>query len=148
MTIDYLKVNLEGCFARGQAYVACSRGRSAETMTVDGWREDRVMTSDIVKEFYSSIQNKTNFKPPTWAIVLEDAKREDQIKELLKIRYCDNKTCQKCPSGLIVRKVKSGPNKDKWLLQCVAQFNLFREQGHAACEWGHTFDYVATPSIG
>ena len=106
------------------------------------------MTSDIVKDFYSSIQNKTNVEMPTWAIALEDAMREDQIKEVLKIRYCDNKKCNMCQGGLIVRKVKSGPNKDKWLVQCEEQFNLFRQQGQSACEWGHTFDYVAMPLIG
>ena len=40
MTIDLLRVNLDGCFAPGQAYVACSRGRSADTMCVEGFSEE------------------------------------------------------------------------------------------------------------
>jgi len=36
MTLDYVKVNLDGIFAEGQVYVALSRARSMESLQVIG----------------------------------------------------------------------------------------------------------------
>eukprot|EP00571_Detonula_confervacea_P016008 CAMPEP_0172307818 /NCGR_PEP_ID=MMETSP1058-20130122/8592_1 /TAXON_ID=83371 /ORGANISM="Detonula confervacea, Strain CCMP 353" /LENGTH=915 /DNA_ID=CAMNT_0013020093 /DNA_START=200 /DNA_END=2948 /DNA_ORIENTATION=+ len=135
MTIDLLHVNLDGCFAPGQAYVACSRGRSAEAMVVEKFSKERIITSDLVKGFYSSLKDRTDFKPPTWTVILEDAKKEEEIKERMIQQY-GGKKCRKCPIICIVYKVKNnGRNDGKWVTQCTQYGD------------GHTFDFVPAPPM-
>ncbi|KAL7536858.1 hypothetical protein ACHAXR_009728 [Thalassiosira sp. AJA248-18] len=136
MTIDLLRVNLDGCFAPGQAYVACSRGRSADTMCVEGFSEELIITSDLVKQFYSSMKNGYEFSAPTWAMALVTAKNEAEIKKWMIDRYGDNK-CRQCKSACKVYKVKKdGKNKGKWILQCEAVYSRH-----------HTWDYLAPPPM-
>ena len=145
MTIDLLYVNLDGCFAPGQAYVACSRGRSAETMCVDNFSEERIITSDLVKEFYASLKNGTEFTAPTWTVALEDAKTEEDIKQILMKRY-ESKRCKRCQSVCKVYKVKKeGKNEGKWVAQCKENLDSFCETG--VSEHGHTFDYLPAPDL-
>jgi len=146
MTIDLLHVSLDGCFAPGQAYVACSRGRSAESMTVDKWEESRIITSDLVKEFYASLHDTAaTFKPPTWSVMLEDAKKEEQIKEIMNQRF-GNKVCKKCGSGCVVYKIKKkGVNQGRWVVQCKANLELYRETNTS--EYNHLWEYVAAPPV-
>lgn len=37
MSLDRVSVDLQSCFAPGQAYVACSRARSVEGLNIEGW---------------------------------------------------------------------------------------------------------------
>jgi len=146
MTIDLLHVSLDGCFAPGQAYVACSRGRSVESMTVDKWEESRIITSDLVKEFYASLHDTTpTFKPPTWSVMLEDAKKEEQIKEIMNQRF-GNRVCNKCGSKCVVYKIKKkGVNQGRWVVQCKANLELYRETNTS--EYNHLWEYVAAPPM-
>eukprot|EP00578_Thalassiosira_sp_NH16_P025797 CAMPEP_0181085794 /NCGR_PEP_ID=MMETSP1071-20121207/5412_1 /TAXON_ID=35127 /ORGANISM="Thalassiosira sp., Strain NH16" /LENGTH=944 /DNA_ID=CAMNT_0023167605 /DNA_START=1750 /DNA_END=4584 /DNA_ORIENTATION=- len=145
MTIDLLRVNLDGCFAPGQAYVACSRGRSAETMAVENFCEERIITSDLVKGFYTSLKDRTVFQPPTWATVLVDVKNGADMRERMTNIYVDER-CRKCGSSCVVYQVKkNGINKDKWVLQCRAKLDALRNGG--ATEYGHRFEFVAAPMV-
>mmetsp|Transcript_4059 Transcript_4059/g.7849 ORF Transcript_4059/g.7849 Transcript_4059/m.7849 type:complete len:147 (+) Transcript_4059:634-1074(+) len=145
MTIDLLRVNLDGCFAPGQAYVACSRGRSAELMMVERFSEDKIITSDIVKQFYSSLKSKIEFRPPTWAVILENAKKEPEIKERMVAKYGGEK-CWKCQSVCTVYQVKSrGKNHRKWVVQCKASHEKFMSE--RVSEFGHAYRYVPGPPV-
>ena len=114
-------------------------------MTVDNFSEEKIITitSNLVIDFYSSLQNKTSFKPPTWAVELEDAKKGEKIKEILVQRFGSQK-CQWCQGACIVRQVKTGHTKGQWLLQCESNYKAFLT---GASERGHTFDYLAAPSM-
>ena len=54
-TIDYLCVDLDGCFAEGQAYVAISRACSVEGLEIRNYTSRCVKSSDLVKRFYAAI---------------------------------------------------------------------------------------------
>lgn len=64
-SIDLLDVDLAGCFAPGQAYVAISRGTNLETMRVRNFTRDVVITSPEVMKFQQRIecQYKPNKRP-------------------------------------------------------------------------------------
>jgi len=145
MTIDLLRVNLDGCFASGQAYVACSRGRSAETMVLESFAEQRIITSDLVKQFYSSLKDGTAFDPPTWTMLLEDAKKEGDVKERMEQQY-GGKTCHKCQSVCTVYAVKKdGRNKGKWVRQCQRALDSLRNGGPPLP--GHTWNLLPAPGL-
>ena len=115
-------------------------------MTVDKWEESRIITSDLVKEFYASLHDTTPaFKPPTWQVMLEDAKKEEQIKEIMNQRF-GNRVCNKCGSGCVVYKIKKkGANQGRWVVQCKANLELYRETNTS--EYGHLWEYVAAPPV-
>jgi hypothetical protein len=132
MTIDLLRVLLTGCFSAGQAYVACSRGRSTTTMVVDDFSEDCIITSDIVKSFYNSLRDGTEFKPPSsWFSPLE-------TEEIMAKQYGDEK-CSKCGSVCVVYKVKKqSSNHGRWTVQCKTTYRVGLETRP-----GHRFDFVS-----
>lgn len=51
MSIDYLEVDLAGCFAAGHAYVALSRARSHETLRVRSFDAKVVFADPRVAKF-------------------------------------------------------------------------------------------------
>jgi ATP-dependent DNA helicase PIF1 len=53
MTIDYLVVDLAGCFAPGQAYTAISRGTQLENMTIRNFTRNVVITNHAVTAFHA-----------------------------------------------------------------------------------------------
>lgn len=57
LSIDFLEIDLKGCFAAGQAYVALSRATSFETLRVRNFNKRCVITSPVVKRFYSQLEN-------------------------------------------------------------------------------------------
>lgn len=69
-TIDLLDVDLAGCFAPGQAYVAISRGTSLDTLRVRNFSKRAVITSQKVVEFHEKLQimdrkrNRDDFDVP------------------------------------------------------------------------------------
>lgn len=138
MTIDWLNVNLKGCFAPGQAYVACSRGRGLHQMTVENFHVSEIRTSEIVKRFYDSFQNNIPFKIPTWADKLVETKveieRNRKAKEDILARY-KSKVCAKCGRSLYVSQVHTNQNnnKGKWYVRCSEEYSD-----------GHTFDFVSS----
>ena len=54
-TLDKVQVSLEGCFERGQAYVALSRARSVQGLQVKGFNVKRVKTDALAREFHAAL---------------------------------------------------------------------------------------------
>lgn len=52
MTLDLAEVAVAGCFAAGQAYVALSRVKSLEGLSLRSWDPTSVVASPVVQEFY------------------------------------------------------------------------------------------------
>lgn len=57
-TIDLLDVDLNGCFAAGQVYVAISRGTSLDTMRIRNFQRKAVITDPRVVLFHNKISVK------------------------------------------------------------------------------------------
>ena len=147
MTIDLLRVNLDGCFAAGQAYVACSRGRSTDTMMVENFSEELIITSDLVKGFYSSLKNGIDFQPPTWADALENIQHTAQIQRMMEMRF-QSERCRKCSSVCTVYTVKKqGRNHGKWVVQCKFSRDSYRSSNGSHNEIGHMFQFVPAPPM-
>jgi hypothetical protein len=105
-------------------------------MVVDSFSEESIITSDLVKRFYSSMKDGSEFTPPTWAVVLENAKEESQIQKMMTKRFGSEK-CQKCNSMCLVYNVKNyGSNHGRWVVQCKAAYRS-----------GHQFKFVPAPSL-
>lgn len=140
MTIDWLRVNLAGCFSCGQAYVACSRGRSVDSMYVENFKVNEIKTSKVVKQFYESLHDKTPKSLPTWVDSLENFRQTSEaqvrLKEIMERQY-KHERCKLCHGTCHVRQVKKdGPNKGRWFLGCDA---MYRE--------GHTWRFLEVPSM-
>lgn len=56
LSIDSLEIDLNGCFAAGQAYVALSRATSFDTMRVLNFKKHCVITNPVVKQFYCQLK--------------------------------------------------------------------------------------------
>lgn len=56
-TLDLLSTDLRGLWEPGQAYVAMSRVRSAETLFLDGWTPHSFKTDPEVLKFYRNLKN-------------------------------------------------------------------------------------------
>jgi hypothetical protein len=138
MTIDWLNVDLKGCFAPGQAYVACSRGRGLQQMTVENFDVSEIKTSDVVKQFCKSFQNNFPTHFLTWADQLDEmitkVERERDVKKDILTLY-KGKTCAKCGRSLSVYQVNTNQNnnKGKWYVRCSEKYSN-----------GHTFDFVTS----
>lgn len=52
LTLDYVDLDIENCFAAGQAYVALSRVKSLDGLSLRGWEKDVIVADDRVKQFY------------------------------------------------------------------------------------------------
>lgn len=118
MTIDSLHVNLKGCFENGQAYVACSRGESLESMTVTNFDTYQIKTSENVKEFYKSLNRSGKPYTKTWADSLVEFDKRHKRKRELVARYRD-KVCGWCGAPCAVRQVrKKNCNEGKFFVTC------------------------------
>lgn len=58
ITCDKIAVDLSGCFAPGQFYVALSRARTKEGLRVIGFRPSSLKVDDRCLEFYRNIEEK------------------------------------------------------------------------------------------
>ena len=135
-TIDYLKANLSGCFSPGQAYVACSRGRSAATMQIENFHENQIITSEVVKEFYDALSRKVEYRAKTWAEHSDKDEETNQIKrfrEKVMKREYGNRRCRLCSGPCDVKMVmkETSGNFGKWYVRCSSEYGK-----------GHTFDFV------
>lgn len=52
LTLDYVDIDLSNCFAAGQAYVALSRAKTLEGLTLRGWNSDSIKADLRVIDFY------------------------------------------------------------------------------------------------
>ena len=118
MTIDWLHVNLKGCFANGQAYVACSRGESLKSMTVKNFDFHEIKTSESVKRFYKSLSGGCEPYTTTWCDTIEAFDNACKLKKELEKRYKD-KRCEWCGARCFIRQVKKkNYNKGKFFVAC------------------------------
>jgi hypothetical protein len=58
-SLDYVSVDLEGCFETGQAYVALSRARSDNGLSVKNFRAQVVRTDAVAKNFHDAVSRDT-----------------------------------------------------------------------------------------
>ena len=58
ITLDYVDVDIEKCFAPGQAYVALSRVKTLAGLKLRGWNKNAIKTDKRVLEFYGLGENK------------------------------------------------------------------------------------------
>ena len=118
MTLDYMFTELSACFAAGQAYVACSRGRGTDSMQVLNFLEENIKTSELVKSFFAHQRGDNGaWRPPTWAEMLDEAR-------LLEEKYQGQK-CQRagCNGICVVKQVKNnGVNRGRWYLICEKEY--------------------------
>lgn len=56
-TLDAVEIDLSKCFESGQAYVALSRVRDLESMTLLPFDEDRILINEKALEFYNKIDD-------------------------------------------------------------------------------------------
>jgi len=135
MTIDWLRVDLNGCFSAGQAYVAVSRGTSARSMEVENFRASEIKTSEIVQKFYAAMGGGETYEPPVWRDTLQNFEQTERAKAGLKEameRTHGGKLCKKCSAVCDLRVVsKNNGNRGKWFLQCPQEYSN-----------GHTWEYV------
>lgn len=133
----FVPSDLKDCFADGQAYVACSRGRSLATMTVNNFKASEIKTSVKVKEFYRLMAENKTYET-TWADQIAEFDREYE-KRVQKIadmkRIHGNKKCDSCGNLCDVRETQSNANNNrgKWYWICPD-----RENGN-----GHLFEWIS-----
>jgi ATP-dependent DNA helicase PIF1 len=63
MTLDHVNVSLKGVFEVGQVYVALSRAKSLNGLTIHGFRKEHVKAHPAVVEFYESMEKVNPFRP-------------------------------------------------------------------------------------
>eukprot|EP00985_Skeletonema_marinoi_P001093 scaffold446_cov142-Skeletonema_marinoi.AAC.1 len=138
LTIERLLVNLVDCFAVGQAYVACSRGKDMESMTLKNFKPNEIKTSDKVKKFYRSLNGGDRYTL-TWRDTIAEfdrcAKEEIQRQKVMNTNH-KNTPCEKCCRVCVVRQIQSNRNnnKGKWYVTCPGGDK--RD--------GHTWEFVNT----
>ena len=135
MTIDWFQVNLENCFAIGQACVACSRGKSVNSMYVKSFNHREIKTSNLVKKFYAALHDEM-YSPPIWAESVgnfdESTQAGEQLKETMRREY-GSRRCRRCGEPCTISKVKTNTsgNVGRWYIRCSRVY----------CR-GHTFEFV------
>ena len=141
MTIEWLQVNLMDCFAIGQCYVACSRGKCLESMSVQNFKPSEVKISEKVKTFYNNVNSGKPYSGKTWLDTIKEfdkvAKRDIEKLRTMKQHYNDNtKPCSKCGKVCVLSQIKTNRNGNagKFFIACPGYRN-----GH-----GHTWELVNT----
>jgi hypothetical protein len=85
-SLDYVSVDLEGCFETGQAYVALSRARNDNGLSVKNFRRQAVHTDCVAKRFHDAVSQSAGHAwqgasavdamlagvPPWWQQLLEE----------------------------------------------------------------------------
>jgi hypothetical protein len=74
-SLDYVSVDLEGCFESGQAYVALSRARNDNGLSVKNFRRQAVHTDEVAKRFHEAASQSTSnagHGPTALALMLSD----------------------------------------------------------------------------
>mmetsp|Transcript_61851 Transcript_61851/g.91857 ORF Transcript_61851/g.91857 Transcript_61851/m.91857 type:complete len:210 (+) Transcript_61851:1970-2599(+) len=139
MTIDWLRIDLRGCFSPGQAYVACSRGKSTDKMAVENFSESEIKTSEIVKCFYDALASRSLYSPPTWVDSLahfnNTALSKAQLEAAMQRTYGYRK-CGKCHGSCFVKMATNEQNYGRWFVQCTKEYRN-----------GHTWDWVKVVSL-
>ena len=123
---------MSGCFSPGQAYVACSRGRSAATMQIENFHENQIITSEVVKEFYTALKNGEEYQAETWDKTLDKYEEKERLRKELERKY-RNEKCKVCGGPCIALMVGDRQKKNfgRFFVRCRGTYNK-----------GHTFIWV------
>ena len=138
MTIECLHVDLSDCFAIGQAYVACSRGKCLNSMTVKHFKLREIKTSEKVKSFYDSVKRGDPYSGGIWSDTIatfdEEAKQDIEKKQEMKRHYNNVMPCKKCSTKCVIGQVMTNRNNNqgKFFLYCPA----------AGGDSGHSWELV------
>ena len=143
MTIEWLKVDLQDCFAIGQAYVACSRGKGVQSMSVVNYDPREIKVSDKVKRFATCVQQGKPYDGPLWHDTLAEFDRlvqlEIQQQKRMKSHYTrtERRQCDKCGAVCVLNQIKSNAkgNQGKYFVSCP---------NGGRGEQGHTWELVNT----
>lgn len=55
LTLDYVELDLSNCFTPGQAYVALSRVKELNGLSLKGWNKKSIFADETVRKFYSYV---------------------------------------------------------------------------------------------
>lgn len=101
-------------------------------MYIENFHENQIMTSEIVKEFYTALKNGEEYQAETWAKTLDKYEEANYSKERLKKelerKYRDEK-CSICGGPCIVLMVVDRKKKNfgRFFVRCRGTYK------------GHTF---------
>ncbi|EJK67291.1 hypothetical protein THAOC_11702 [Thalassiosira oceanica] len=143
MTIEWLKVDLRDCFAIGQAYVACSRGKGVQSMSVVNYDPREIKVSEKVKRFARCVQQGKPYDGPLWHDTLAEFDRlvrlEIDQQKKMKSHYTqtEKRRCDKCGAVCVLNQIKSNAsgNQGKYFVSCP---------NGGRGEQGHTWELVNT----
>jgi hypothetical protein len=131
MTIDWLVVDLQRVFAKGQVYVGLSRGTSTETMVVRNFDVRKVAASREVVKFYEAMihgqpEPAREYMEKWWehwfAKLLrnrsEERKHENEC--VLRTQELAGKLCERCGLQLELRLQQNESNRryGQWFAMC------------------------------
>jgi ATP-dependent DNA helicase PIF1 len=78
-SLDYVCIDLDGCFAYGQAYVALSRACTLEGLQIRGFDRTRVKTDPLVVKYFDDIVSDTEVLQ--WMVAKEGKSVDDAREE-------------------------------------------------------------------
>jgi len=139
MTIECLRVNLTDCFAIGQAYVACSRGKCLNSMTVENFKPSEIKTSKKVKNFYHAISSGKPYTGGFWSDTIakfDEGLKVDMVKKMEMKKHYNNTVCCLCGTMCVVNQIKTNRNNNRG--------RFFISCPNANGEWGHTWELVSS----
>lgn len=128
MTIEWLRVNLKGCFSPGQAYVAMSRGKNWNSMTVEGFNLNQIQTSKKVQDFYQVLENSqeggySNYHGACWSDSIAAFDEKFSNKKKLMRHFNEkytNEKCRVCGANCSVKITKKNcnGNRGRFFIKC------------------------------
>eukprot|EP00588_Corethron_pennatum_P011036 CAMPEP_0194273696 /NCGR_PEP_ID=MMETSP0169-20130528/6984_1 /TAXON_ID=218684 /ORGANISM="Corethron pennatum, Strain L29A3" /LENGTH=717 /DNA_ID=CAMNT_0039016725 /DNA_START=36 /DNA_END=2189 /DNA_ORIENTATION=- len=80
MSLDYVRTNLQGVFATGQAYVALSRARSERRLELEGFSPSKVMADRRALAFYNNPEGTFPHWNEAWEQADEAIKQDGSVK--------------------------------------------------------------------
>jgi ATP-dependent exoDNAse (exonuclease V) alpha subunit len=60
LTLEYVELDISTCFVPGQAYVALSRVKSLEGLSLKSWNEKAIMADDRILKFYNQTRSSSD----------------------------------------------------------------------------------------
>lgn len=115
-SLDYVSVDLDGCFETGQAYVALSRARSDNGLSVKNFRRLLVRTDAVAKKFHEAVSQSMGSGgsaaatmlselPPWWHVLLQP-QYQDYMSLFMRSEHFQRlhaahlRRAQPCPAAL------------------------------------------------